>query len=100
MAKQIKVFESDIQTIHTELEKLIAELEGTYTSIQKNAEIVVERWQGKAAVKTAEAIANEAKNLKKAIKEIRQVKEYVEKTSKAVKDADNQIKFQFVNIIG
>ncbi len=99
MAKEIKVYYDDISQISGDLDKLLSELETTYTNIKKEKSLITERWKSAAAIKYINQIEKQSNDLKKAIKKIKETKKYVLNTSKKVCEADDQIKKKFSSII-
>lgn len=100
MARQVKVFNDNISTINSEIDKLIEELNHCFQDIQNNGTLINEKWKGAAAVKAVAGINKSAKDLKKATDEIKDVKAHVKSTSKAITEADDTIKKQFQAIVG
>jgi uncharacterized protein YukE len=99
MAKQVKVFTDDINTINSDLEKLIQELQQCYTNMENEKTMITEKWQSSAALKFINNIGNQNKKLKDAISKIEEAEKLVKTTSKSIRDVDKTIKNQFSSII-
>ena len=91
MAKKIKVYSDDIERISKEIDKLIETINQDYNNLEKNKTLISEAWKSAAAIKMVDNISKENKNLKSALKEVTSTKDYVNKTTKNVLQADEDI---------
>lgn len=88
MAKGVKVFSDNIDTINSELEKKIEELKAIEKEIKKNKTLISESWKSASAMSTVEKINDQIKKLNEAIKEVEKAESLVKSTSKKVLEAD------------
>lgn len=99
MAKQVKVNSDEIERIGKEIDTLIDALNNNYAELEKNKVLITESWQSAAAIKYVDNISKTNKKLKDSLKEINEAKQYVNKTSKRIREADDTIKKRIAAII-
>lgn len=99
MAKKIKVYSDDINTINNELEKLIEQLNQIYKNIDSNKVLISDSWKSETALKTVAAINAENEKLQDAIKELQSAEQIVKNTTKKILEADNTIKKKLTSIM-
>ncbi|MGN1418906.1 MAG: hypothetical protein ACI4W6_06235, partial [Acutalibacteraceae bacterium] len=89
----------DISNIGKEIDKLLESVEQNCRDIENNKVLITDAWQSAAAVGSVSKISAEVKKLKSAINEVKEAKKLVEKTSKKIREADNDIKKKISSII-